>query len=119
MPFYVYVHEANVTLGDGIDPAAIGAAVTNALCGHWDHDGPCRWPHNNHIDGSRFRTIFVALPEDEAEVRRRIRGALCGDRSWRVESDGSRDVAADEKEIAARLEQAPKKTPPPAADGKD
>ena len=27
------------------DLAALGGAVTTALCGHWEHDGPCRWPH--------------------------------------------------------------------------
>jgi len=50
-------------LAEGTDPAAVGAMVTVALCGHWEHDGPCRWPHHNQIDGAQFRTVFIATPE--------------------------------------------------------
>jgi hypothetical protein len=110
MKAQAYVHQADVTLAEGTDPAAVGAMVTVALCGHWEHDGPCRWPHNNQIDGRRFRTVFIATPEDEPEVRRRIRTALHGQPGWRVLSDISRDVAADEQELAARLAQAPRRT---------
>jgi hypothetical protein len=110
MKAQAYVHQADVTLAEGTDPAAVGAMVTVALCGHWEHDGPCRWPHNNQIDGRRFRTVFIATPEDEPEVRRRIRTALHGQPGWRVLSDIGRDVAADEQELAARLAQAPRRT---------
>src|SRR5882762_7483502 len=65
-----YVHQADVMLAEGTDPASVGATVTIALCGHWEHDGPCRWPHHNQIDGRQFRTVFIATPEDEPEVRR-------------------------------------------------
>jgi hypothetical protein len=34
-----FVVEAELVLGDGFDPAAVGAAVTVELCGHWE---PCR-----------------------------------------------------------------------------
>jgi len=44
-----YVLEARLELDDGLDPAAVGAAVTVELCGHWEHAGPCRWPHNSEI----------------------------------------------------------------------
>ena len=37
-----FVHEADLWLAGGVDPAAVGAAVTAALCGHWEHEGPCR-----------------------------------------------------------------------------
>jgi hypothetical protein len=30
-----YVHEARVELEEGTEPAAVGAAVTVALCGQW------------------------------------------------------------------------------------
>jgi hypothetical protein len=104
-----YVHEAEVMLAEDTDPAAVGAMVTVALCGHWEHDGPCRWPHHNQIDGSQFRTVFMATPEDEPEVRRRIRVALHGQPGWRVLSDEARTLAADEQEVAARLAQAPRR----------
>jgi len=39
--------EAEVRLDSGTDPAAVGAAVTVELCGHWEHEGPCRWPPAN------------------------------------------------------------------------
>jgi hypothetical protein len=62
------------------DPAALGGAVTTALCGHWEHDGPCRWPHftNPEVedDGAVVTVHFDASPEDEPEVRDRIRSAL-------------------------------------------
>ena len=31
--------EAELLLADDTDPAAPGAAVTVALCGHWEHEG--------------------------------------------------------------------------------
>jgi hypothetical protein len=44
-----FVQEALLQFDDVIDPASVGAAVTVELCGHWQHDGACRWPHNNKI----------------------------------------------------------------------
>ena len=73
-----FVQEAVLRLEDGIDPASVGAAVTTELCGHWEHPGPCHWPHNNAISGARFRTLFIAHPRDEGIVRERITHALAG-----------------------------------------
>ena len=109
MSVMTYVHEATVVLGEGTDPAAVGAAVTVALCGHWDHEGPCRWPHNNQIHDTRFRTIFIATADDEPEVRRRIRAALHGQPGWRVDSEDAREVARDEEELVAQLARAPRR----------
>ena len=109
MNVQAYVHRAEVVLTEAVDPAAVGAMVTVALCGHWDHEGPCRWPHHNHIDGAEFRTIFVATPEDEPEVRRRIRAALGHQPEWRVVSENPRAVAAGEQELAAHLLRAPRR----------
>ena len=108
MTTHAFVHEATIIVSEGTSPAAVGAEVTNALCGRWDHDGPCRWPHNNHIEGTRFRTIFIATDDDEPEVRRRIRAALSNQSAWRMEADSSRDVAESEKNLAAQLLEAPR-----------
>jgi hypothetical protein len=67
-----FVHEAELQLHNGTDPAEVGAAVTTALCGHREHEGPCRWPHNNGIELSdpfaNFRTLFVAPSTEEDTV---------------------------------------------------
>ena len=80
LPQGAFVIEAAVRLAPGSDPAAIGAAVTAELCGHWEHEGPCRWPHHTEVvevrDGvAQVRTVAVAGPETE-EAERRIRLAL-------------------------------------------
>ena len=83
-----YVVEAEIELTDGTDPAAVGAAVTVELCGHWEHEGDCRWPHHSDIDAdarpARFRTVFQASPDEEADIRARIERALRGSDDWRV-----------------------------------
>ena len=63
--------------------AALGGAVTVALCGDWEHDGPCRWEHHtssradSHEAGSWVATVrFDASDEDEPQVRDLIRSAL-------------------------------------------
>ena len=62
------------------DPAAIGAAVTVAICGHWEHDGPCRWQHftSSELDGDGLvvTVYFDAPTEEEEQVRELIRSAL-------------------------------------------
>ncbi len=86
------------------DPAAVGAAVTVALCGHWEHEPPCRWPHNNEFDGNDgFRTLYVAPTGEEAEVHGRIAAALADGPGWQVLRAGARDVAPGERELAERL----------------
>jgi hypothetical protein len=42
-----FVHEAHLELEPGTDPAAVGAAVTTALCGHWEQKG--------RVDGAQQR----------------------------------------------------------------
>lgn len=103
----VFVHEAELRLEPGTDPAAVGAAVTTALCGHWEHEGPCRWPHNNATDGSdagtSFRTLFVASATDEDEVRERIERSLQEASGWVVLETRARPVSSPERPLARRL----------------
>jgi hypothetical protein len=40
-----HAFQAILALDEGQDRAP-GAAVTVKLCGHWEHAGPCRWPHH-------------------------------------------------------------------------
>lgn len=78
----MYAYDAVVTLGDGGDSAAPGAAITVALCGHWDHEPPCPLaPHHTNAercaDGTvRLRVVFSVEPDREAEVRTLISRAL-------------------------------------------
>ena len=99
-----YAHVAELRLGEGVEPSEVGAAVTVALCGSWDHEGPCRWPNNHDIDASgAYRVLFVAPPADEAEVRARIETTLHAATHWTVLQSGPRPVAPDEQELATRL----------------
>jgi hypothetical protein len=110
-----YVIEAELVLAAGLDPGAVGAAVTVELCGHWEHAGACRWPHNSAIDDSqdlaRLRTLFVA-DEAEAAVGDRIEATLRGAGAWRVVSIRSRPVATAERPLAERLLAGPRAAAP-------
>jgi hypothetical protein len=107
-----FVVEAGLLLGDGLDPAAVGAAVTTELCGHVEHDGPCRWPHNSAIDAAhrpaRFRTLFVAGEDEARQVRDRIERALRDGSAWEVVALGERPVAGHERALADRLRTGPR-----------
>lgn len=112
----VFVVEVEIALKAGGDPAAVGAAVTVELCGHWEHEGPCRWPHNNAIcpgpEFDTFRTLFVAELSEEELVRERIGGALRGCGDWQVVSVRARPVGLHEQALAERLLAAPRLTEP-------
>ncbi len=76
-----FVHDAVVTMEAGGDVRAPGAAITVALCGHWEHQPPCPLaPHSTDAQRSggqvRLRVLFAADPAAEADVRRRIETAL-------------------------------------------
>jgi len=67
-------------LEPGGDPRAPGGAITVALCGHWDHEGPCRWPHltsahtaDDHLEVN----VRLTCPDSDREtVLARIEAAL-------------------------------------------
>ena len=109
-PPHAFVHEAELVMDGEADERAPGGAITVALCGHWEHEGSCRWPHNNAIalEGrwARLRTVFVAPPEDEETVRERIERGLRSGADWEVVSVGARPLAPDEEELAERLTRA-------------
>ncbi len=106
-----YHHAASLALHLGVDPAAPGAAVTVALCGHWDHDPPCRWPHNSRLldaaGTSSFRTVFTCEPGDEAQVRALIDGALRSGSGWQVLGSGAAPVTDEDAALAQRLLDGP------------
>jgi hypothetical protein len=114
MPPSAYVVESQLSLEDGVDPRSVGAAVTVELCGHWDHPGPCRWPHNNAIEtgreAARFRTVFVADEEEEPAVRTRIEDALRSGSGWSVRAVSARPVADGERALADSLLGGPRRS---------
>ncbi len=75
-----YTLVVDLVLGADSDPRAPGGAVTKELCGHWEHDGACRWPHHTAIetteDGHRVVVTFECGAEERAAVEGRIRAAL-------------------------------------------
>jgi hypothetical protein len=80
--------------------------ITTELCGHWEHDGPCRWPHHTSAepDGDllRTRTSLVAPADEAPEVLARVAAALRADPGWRVESVGEAEQSAEERERTGR-----------------
>ena len=113
-----FVHEATVEPASDANLDAIGAAITAELCGHWEHEPPCPWPHNNAVErpepgGAVVRTVFIAEPGDEVEVRTRIDRALArgeltadeGSATWHVVRSGPRDARPDEGLLGDRLKR--------------
>lgn len=112
-----FVHDAVVIMEDDGDERAPGAAITVALCGHWEHEPPCPLaPHRTDAQRSgdevRLRVLFAAEPTAEAEVRRRIEAALSqagltgpdgGSTRWQLRSAQPGLLRDDETQHAERL----------------
>jgi hypothetical protein len=111
-----FAHEAVLSMAEEADQNAPGAAVTVALCGHWEHEPPCPLaPHHvrteRHEDGLHVRILFVTEPQNEVEVRRRIDRALAGQwelpdslaAAWELQSSRSSAVTPDEVAHTERL----------------
>jgi len=107
-----FAHSATVIVAPDADARALGGAVTVALCGHWEHEPPCRWPHHTStapiaLDGALLvRTVFACAPADEAQVRGLISAALATPTepaAWRLVSQHADVVAENERELADRL----------------
>jgi hypothetical protein len=101
--------EVELKLRAGTNIQAPGGAVTAELCGHWEHDGPCRWPHNSQIDveanPARLRTIVVVSDDDRVDVLQRIEAALRRDDRWTIARFSVRSPVDDERRLAERLSQ--------------
>lgn len=74
-----FTHWATVEVVNG-DTRAIGAAVTVALCGHWDHAGSCRWPHLTTLEavGPMFAVTvaYTCADEERSHVESLIADAI-------------------------------------------
>lgn len=113
------VHEARLRFGEGADTAAPGGAVTVGLCGHWDHEGTCRWPHHCRVredDGEHVLRVVVVAGDDERDaVRERVEAALGQGQqtgpdgrttTWTVVSSRTDGPQGSEVRLAERLENA-------------
>jgi hypothetical protein len=111
-----FVHEALIELVPDADERAPGAAVTVALCGHWEHEGTCRWPHHSSVDARegqsvRLRVVFACAADDEPAVRQLIGTALeqgrlaveTGASRWAVTAQGASGLRPAETALAGRL----------------
>jgi hypothetical protein len=121
-----YAHEARLELDPDGDERAPGAAVTVALCGHWDHEPPCPVPHHSDVvarDGDRLtvRVLFACQPGDTDVVRTAVAAALGtgelpvpapggGTRTrWRVLDHEPTGLTEGELPLAARLAAHPER----------
>ncbi|HEV2886299.1 MAG TPA: hypothetical protein VGX49_05260 [Jatrophihabitans sp.] len=112
-----FAHQADLLMPAPADEGAPGAAITVALCGHWEHQPPCPLaPHHSRADRDgdtlRVRTLFAAEPDQADEVRHRIEQALrAGELSgpdgrnarWQLTSSGPAEISPDEHAHAERL----------------
>jgi hypothetical protein len=107
-----FVVEAELALDEGFDPAAVGAAVTTDLCGHWEHDGPCRWPTTarSRQIATRRRSARCSWPTRRRpqQVRQRVEAVLGDGSGWRLVSLRERAVADAERPLAERLLSGPR-----------
>lgn len=113
----VFAHQATLTMELDADARAPGAAITVAICGHWEHEPPCPLsPHHTRADrvggDVQVRTLFATKIDMEDAIRRRIDGALsCGQllgpdgaaTRWQVLTSRRSDLLPEEADHAQRL----------------
>lgn len=114
-----FVHIAVILMSANDEDAAPGAAVTAALCGHWEHEPPCTVPHHTaaerHGDRVHLRVLFAAAAADEESVREQINDALQGGMlegprrrsAWLLVTSSADMLRPDERDHASRLRHAP------------
>ena len=102
-----YVYEAELELAPDADPRAPGGAVTVALCGHWDHEGACRWPHYTELDSdvapARLCTVFACGDDEVDAVHAAIDGAVRNSNEWSVLSSARREPRGNEVDLGECL----------------
>ena len=112
-----YAHDAVVAMQPDGSPNALGGAITVALCGDWDHPGPCPLaPHYvttlPDAETVTLRILFATEPANERRVRALIGEALAagqltgpegGVTTWQLSSDAASTVRPDEQDHAAGL----------------
>lgn len=112
-----YAQDAILLMDRAADHRVPGAAVTQALCGHWDHEGPCPVaPHHTRADRSGDRVVvrilFAVEPHREDDVRARIVSVLSREEAqgpggastrWQLLTTEAGDIRPEEKEHADRL----------------
>src|SRR5919206_4990476 len=121
-----YAHQAQLELDPDGDERAPGAAVTVALCGHWDHDPPCGVPPRREVvarDGDRLtlRVLFASSVDDADAVRAAVARALDGGRlsvpapdgapatTWTVIEQAPSSLTDGELPLAGRLAAYPQR----------
>jgi len=113
----LYVHAATLLMDGAADPATPGAAITTALCGHWEHPPPCplaahhtRWSRD--ADRVSLRIVFAAAPASEGNVRALIDNALASGAferpngtvsHWALLASGPAELSGPEREHAERI----------------
>ena len=115
---HAFAHDAVLSMNSDADERAPGAAVTVALCGHWEHEPPCPLsPHHVHAErvenDLHVRVLFATEAENEREVRGRIERALSGQGEfpvgfttpWRLLTSRPSDLLRAETDQAERLIQ--------------
>jgi hypothetical protein len=114
-----FAHHAVLTMEPDADAAAPGAAITVALCGHWDHPPPCPLaPHHTSAqrvgDDVHLRILFATEPMNENLVRQRIEQALSGGElagpdgsvtRWRLLASRRGAVSAEDTDHVERLKR--------------
>ncbi len=114
-----FAHEAEVVMAPDGDSRAPGAAITEALCGQWDHEPPCPLsPHHTQADRIgdtvHLRTVFAAETDSEGAIRQCIDFALTAGQlqgpagvvtHWELRASQPSAVSAAEEDLAARLSQ--------------
>jgi len=112
-----FAHEAVLDMDPLADMRAPGAAVTMALCGHWNHEPPCPLaPHHSSADrvgdAVHVRILFAVEPELEDTVRQGIDQALTGEQlagpdgqttRWQLRSSQRSVIQNNEMDQAQRL----------------
>src|SRR5688572_22694732 len=102
-----HVIRADVAFGPGADIRAPGGAVTIALCGSWDHDGSCRWPHHTAVDTSSphaiIRVVYVVDDGELGHVRDLIESAVTSGTDWRTIAIGHDTLTEEERILSQRL----------------